>query len=79
MQQPQAVLDLHGYFLAEAEETVDDFLEEARDKNYRFVRIITGKGEVLNPWLAEYLFARGINYQPARPNQGGEGAFDIIF
>lgn len=78
LQVPQAVLDLHGYLLSEAEWEVEEFLDEARKKNYRFVRIITGKGEVLRPWLIDYLEMRILKYRQSMQNEGGDGAFDII-
>lgn len=82
--EPQAVLDLHGSTLAEAEVSVPDFLDEARAKNYRKVRIITGRGlgsqggrAVLRPWLEDYLSFANFSWLPAKINEGGEGAFDI--
>lgn len=77
LQTPQAILDLHGFFLTEAEEEVKYFLDEAINKNYRFIRIISGKGQIIKPWLEDYLFFRKLNWRPAKLSDGGEGAFDI--
>ena len=85
LQEPQAVLDLHGLTLDEAETAVDDFLHSALIKNYRLVRIITGKGlgsqggPVLRPWLEDFLVFGGYDWRQAKVSEGGEGAFDIKF
>ncbi|MEI6378232.1 MAG: Smr/MutS family protein [Candidatus Falkowbacteria bacterium] len=83
LQEPQAVLDLHGLTLDEADNAVNDFVDEAMRKNYRLVRIITGKGlgstggPVLRPWLEDYLVFGGFDWRQAKISEGGEGAFDI--
>ena len=41
---PQAILDLHGYTVSEAESRVKAFLGECRDNGLRKISIITGKG-----------------------------------
>ena len=41
---PQAILDLHGYTVSEAESRVKAFLAECRDNGLRKISIITGKG-----------------------------------
>lgn len=83
-QVPQAILDLHGFVLDEAQEEVKEFLAEAKNKNYRLVRIITGKGissingrPILKPWLEGYLADRSYRWRLAKMNEGGDGAFDI--
>ncbi|NCN25518.1 hypothetical protein COT94_02460 [Candidatus Falkowbacteria bacterium CG10_big_fil_rev_8_21_14_0_10_37_14] len=83
-QTPQASLDLHGFILDEAQEEVVDFLTEAKNKNYRLIRIITGKGigsvnghPVLKPWLEGYLSNHGYRWRLAKINEGGAGALDI--
>lgn len=83
-QTPQASLDLHGFILDEAQEEVVNFLTEAKNKNYRLIRIITGKGvgsingrAVLKPWLEGFLSDRGYRWRPAKVSEGGDGAFDV--
>ncbi len=41
---PQETLDLHGYTAQEAEDKARHFIEDARHRGIRTVRIITGKG-----------------------------------
>ncbi len=84
---PQTVdasLDLHGFVIAEAEEEVREFLDNAKIKNYKTVRIITGKGinspdghARLKPWLEDYLSHRHYSFQSAKISEGGEGATDV--
>jgi len=40
----QGELDLHGHTSVEARDTLADFLDEARQRGYRCVRVIHGKG-----------------------------------
>ena len=77
--QPQAVVDLHGQSLAAAEESVAMAIEQARQKNYRLLRIITGQGQILSPWLRRYLDERALVWRPAGTDAGGLGAIDILF
>ena len=82
--QVEAELDLHGYFKAEAEEILEEFLSEAKDNGYRYVRVITGKGVhsvggrgVLNEMVYDYLRDKCYKFAVAKINEGGEGAFNI--
>ncbi|MFM2392960.1 MAG: hypothetical protein RLZZ546_942 [Bacteroidota bacterium] len=79
--EPELVIDLHGYTTFEAEE----FLSEILDSNqYFFLRIIVGKGKnsengaVLRDFVKNYLKQRRINYSYASPRNGGEGALDVF-
>ncbi|MFA4942468.1 MAG: Smr/MutS family protein [Patescibacteria group bacterium] len=78
------VLDLHGFYKIEAEEAVISFLAEASRRGYQLVRVITGKGihsidgrGVLNDFVYNFLRDRGYQFNFAKINEGGEGAFDI--
>lgn len=78
--EPELVIDLHGYTTFEAE----DFLSEILDSNqYNFLRIIVGKGRnsengsVLGDFVKNYLNKRKINYSYASPRNGGVGALDV--
>jgi len=82
--EPEATIDLHGYTRAEAENVVLDFLEEAQERNYLKVRIVTGKGwnspdgvSVLNVFVKSLLDEEGYNYSDSKMSEGGSGALDV--
>ncbi len=78
-------LDLHGFTQSSGEIALREFLKNAVYKNWRWVRIITGKGSPKNPsilreqtpkWLQSMPeFVTGYTY--ARPDDGGSGAFYV--
>ncbi len=76
-----ATLDLHRYTITEALDAVEIFLEDAADKGFTLVRIITGKGihstggKTLREAVPAWLAAHGYSYRPAKISQGGDGAF----
>ena len=74
-------LDLHGYRTLEAHGLVLDFLEHAKNNNFKIVRIITGKGidgySPLKSYIKDFLIENDYNYSQADMYSGGEGAFDI--
>jgi DNA-nicking Smr family endonuclease len=80
--QPQAELDLHGLSGAEAEEALERFLREARDRGLRRVLIIHGKGHhspgepVLPRTVRAYLEKCPYTgaFGPADRRLGGRGA-----
>ncbi len=79
----EATLDLHGMTQAEAYTALLSFLKRAHGKNYRCILIITGKGKEnmgvlrqnLPSWLAEHDTV--LKTAPARPKDGGSGAFYV--
>lgn len=80
----EAVLDLHGLYQAEAEVVVTDFLNNAKGRGCRLVRVIPGKGihsvdgyGVLNDFVRRFLKERGYQFSSAKISEGGEGALDI--
>lgn len=83
----QAELDLHGMVVNVARQSLLAFLEQARQRQYRCVRIIHGKGlrsgqrgPVLKVKLAGWLQQRQevLAYTSARPNDGGTGAVYVL-
>ncbi len=79
-----AELDLHGYTKDEALDELFDFLALAKQKNYRYVRVIAGKGihslngiGVLNEAVRQYLRDCAYKFSVAKINDGGDGAFNV--
>jgi DNA-nicking Smr family endonuclease len=84
LQAAQAEIDLHGLTRAEAQEAFGCFLENARNKKYGRIRIITGKGlhsengqSVLNGCVKNILEKEGLKYSDAKLYDGGSGAIDV--
>ena len=83
-QRTDAELDLHGYTRLEAEALLIDFLVLAKEKNYRRIRIIIGKGHhsangqsILGEFIRTYLHHKLIKFSEAKINEGGSGALEI--
>lgn len=84
----ERVLDLHGLRQGEAQEHLFRFLQQAAQFGCRCVLVITGKGRdgdggvlrrALPLWLGLPAVAGLIlDYTPARPRDGGAGAFYIL-
>lgn len=76
-------LDLHGMIKSEAKDELQAFLEESESKNYKKIRIITGKGlhskegPVLKNFVQEYLSQNHYRYETSKINEGGEGAIVV--
>ena len=79
----QAVIDLHGMTQAEAHDALADFLLDARNRGFRCVRVIHGKGLTspnrepvlkgkVRRWLAQWDDV--LAYCEAPPHAGGSGA-----
>jgi DNA-nicking Smr family endonuclease len=79
----QAVIDLHGMTQTEAHDVLADFLLDARNRGFRCVRIIHGKGLTspnrepvlkgkVRRWLAQWDDV--LAYCEAPPHAGGSGA-----
>lgn len=80
----QDEIDLHGLTRSEALDSLLKFLENAKDKKYKFVKIITGKGlhsekgqSVLNGYIKNILEKEGLRYSEAKLYDGGSGAIDV--
>lgn len=80
----QEELDLHGLFKEEARNAVCEFLEKARIKKYKRIRIITGKGwhssegrGVLKDLVLKILEEENLSCSEAKINEGGSGAINV--
>jgi len=75
------ILDLHGYKTIEAHSLILDFIDNAKENNFRVIRIITGKGDdkysPLRSYVINILNELELKYSFAPKNEGGEGAIDI--
>jgi len=86
----QAYLDLHGLTVREAEEAVNEFIEEAVTLNYRCVLLVHGRGmnsrnhiPVLKKRLQSILLKGPVRkkilaFTSARPHDGGAGASYVL-
>jgi DNA-nicking Smr family endonuclease len=83
----QAEIDLHGHTIDEAHDALSDFIVEARQRGYRCVRAIHGKGLTspnrepvlkgrVRRWLAHW--DEVLAYCEAPPHAGGGGAVLIL-
>jgi DNA-nicking Smr family endonuclease len=83
----QAEIDLHGHTIDEAHDALSDFIVEARQRGYRCVRAIHGKGLTspnrepvlkgrVRKWLAHW--DEVLAYCEAAPHAGGGGAVMIL-
>ena len=83
----EAELDLHGSTKVEAQEQLNEFILEARERGIRCVRIIhgkgygsTNKGPVIKPLVNRWLQQRSeiLAFCSARPVDGGTGAVYVL-
>ena len=76
-----ATLDLHGTNRITARNQFISFIETCRNKNHKYILIITGKGkglirESFFDWIEDdEIFPLIVGYSYAHRLQGGEGAF----
>lgn len=78
-------LDLHGFTQISGELALREFLKAALYKNWRWVRIITGKGSPNNPSILREQTPKWLQSMPelvtgythAKPEDGGSGAFYV--
>ncbi len=82
-QEPEGILDLHGYRLHAAKINLQKYVLNAYEKNLRNILIITGKGHNNNGllkkevplWLNEKKLIKFlVSYETAPKRLGGEGA-----
>jgi DNA-nicking Smr family endonuclease len=80
-------LDLHGLTVVQARPLLVAFLDAARRRGLRFVRVIHGKGMrsetgegVLKGMVASWLTQRAdvLAFREARPPDGGSGAVNVL-
>jgi DNA-nicking Smr family endonuclease len=80
--EPDATLDLHGLTGAEARRALENVLADYVAGAH--VRVIVGKGRnsetepVLPRVVKAYLDEHSIEYHPAHPRDGGEGALEVF-
>ena len=70
-------IDLHSIPPAQVRAVVEEYLEEARKRGYRHVRIIHGKGIGVQRELVRSILARTsfvVEFKDAPPEAGGWGA-----
>ncbi len=83
----QAEIDLHGHTIDEAHDALADFLDEARARGYRCIRVIHGKGLTspnrepvlkgkVRAWLTRW--NEVLAYCEALPHGGGSGAVLVL-
>ncbi len=78
---PDEEIDLHGYTTSETKDVLDTLL---RERQYKIVRLIVGKGNnsangpVLPDFVRSYLVSHGIRYNQAKLQHGGAGAIDVF-
>lgn len=82
-----AILDLHGKTVDEARDAVNIFLQYAKQRRCRCVRIIHGKGlrnkpnppllkNYVNGWLQQYPYV--LAFCSTLPKDGGNGALYVL-
>ena len=83
----EAELDLHGLTRDEAQQQLNEFIAEVRDRGIRCIRIIHGKGygssnqgPVIKPLVNQWLRQRDeiLAFCSARPVDGGTGAVYVL-
>lgn len=79
-----AMIDLHGYTKDEAEAMVREFIRLSEQRNYQYVKIVTGLGQhsasghgVLKEFIQAYLYNHALEYRVAKISEGGEGALIV--
>lgn len=76
----QAELDLHGMTTEESRQALINFINSALHKNFKVIRIIHGKGNILknhvNSWLPQINAV--LAFSSASPKQGGTGAVCVV-
>jgi DNA-nicking Smr family endonuclease len=77
---PVHILDLHGYTTREAQDFLNSFVI---GREGQYIRVITGKGvyrngPILQEYIKEYLYKKGISYTYAKISDGGEGALEFM-
>lgn len=77
---PEAEIDLHGMTVNESRENLADFIQNALQHQYRCVRVIHGKGNILKnhvgPWLKQ--IDQVLAFSSAIAKHGGTGAVYVI-
>lgn len=74
----EATLDLHGFILSQAEDSLEAFIQESLDEGLRCILIIHGKGSqaILKNYVNDYLqyHPQVLAFCSAKPKHGSTGA-----
>ena len=80
-QSAEKEIDLHGYTTNESEDILNSLIKE---RKYKHVRIIVGKGNnssngpILPNYVRNYLNSNNIRYNQSKIQNGGEGALEVF-
>ena len=80
-QEAEVEIDLHGYTTVESEDILRSLI---RERKYKHLRIIVGKGTrsengaVLPNFVRNYLQTNNIRYNQSKITDGGEGALEVF-
>lgn len=78
---PEHILDLHGFTTKEAQTMLDELISS---KQYKHIRVITGKGKfretgpVMRNFVEHFLEDHDIKFETSKLYNGGEGAFEVF-
>ena len=81
LQNPEYVIDLHGFTTYESQVILDELIEEGE---YKHIRVIVGKGlnsengPILPDFVKNYLNTRNIRFNQSKLSDGGEGALEVF-
>ena len=79
-QKAEREIDLHGHTTSESEDILNSLLKE---RKYKHVRIIVGKGNnssngpVLPNFVKNYLNSHKIKFNQSKIQDGGDGALEV--
>lgn len=80
-QNPELIVDLHGYTTFESQIILDEILAK---REHKYIRVIVGRGlnsehgPVLPDFVKNYFNTRGIRFSPSKPADGGSGAMEVF-
>jgi len=80
-QNAEKEIDLHRYTTSESEDILNSLIKE---RKYKHVRIIVGKGNnsingpILPNYVRNYLNSHNIRYNQSKIQDGGEGALEVF-
>ncbi|MCX6754446.1 MAG: Smr/MutS family protein [Candidatus Nomurabacteria bacterium] len=80
-QKAEKEIDLHGHTTAESEVILKSLF---KDRKYKHVRIIVGKGNnsangpILPNFVKNYLKSHNARYNQSKIQDGGEGALEVF-
>ncbi|MDQ3076201.1 MAG: Smr/MutS family protein [bacterium] len=81
-QNPDLIIDFHGYTTFECQEAIDELIREGEHKQ---IRMIIGRGKrsangpVLPDFIKNYLTSQNIRFNQSKFQDGGEGSLEVFF